>query len=106
MNLLKIGALAVIMQIYIFLFSYHGTKLMDAGYKVGNEISLMSWNEIKQHKLQKILILITLRSQKAVGIKAGKFFFINFKSYVEALNTIISYISVLRVLLIEKERWK
>jgi len=55
---------------------------------------------------KKKLILITLRSQKAVGIKAGKFFFINFKSYVEALNTIISYISVLRVLLIEKERWK
>lgn len=98
--------LAILIQVYVFLFSYYGTKLMDAGYKVGDEISLMSWNEIKQHKLQKFLILITLRSQRAVGIKAGKFFFVNFKSFVEGMNIIVSYISVLRVLLIEKEKWK
>lgn len=106
MILVKIGSLAIFLQIYLFLFSYYGTKLMDAGYKVGDEISSMSWNDIKQHKLQKFLILITLRSQRAVGIKAGKFFFVNFKSFVEALNTIISYISVLRVVLIEKGKWK
>lgn len=100
--LMKIGALCFVMKVNLFLFSFFGTKLMEESLSVSAEAASLSWFNIKSSRLQKYLTLIILRSQQPTGISAGKFCFITFKTYSEVLNTIVSYFSILRVLLVEK----
>lgn len=94
-----IGAFFLVINIHLFVMSFVGTKLMEQSLSIGVEITQISWYNIKSAKLQKYLTLIILRSYRLTGIKAGKFFFINFRTYTEALNAIVSYFSVLRAVL-------
>lgn len=81
------------------MFSYFGTKLMNESAGVLTEISNLPFYNIRSTTIQKYLILIILRSQQPIGITAGKFYHINFKSFLEASNIILKYFAVLRTVL-------
>lgn len=87
------------MQKDLFMFSYFGTKLMDESAGVVTEICNLPFYNIRSTKIQKYLILIILRSQQSIGITAGKFYHINFKSFSESSRTILRYFAVLRTVL-------
>ena len=91
-----------IIQSNAFMFSYFGTKLMEESAAVGEEIANLPWYNIKSKSIQKYLILIQLRAQKPVGITAGKFYFISFKSFTESCNTIYNYFAILQTILENK----
>lgn len=101
--LLKFGLLLLTMQVNLFLFSLYGTKLSQASLSIAEDISNLSWINMRSTKLQKYLTLIILRSQRMEGIKAGKFCFVNFKTYSNVCSEIVSYFSILRVLLLERK---
>lgn len=100
--LMRVISFCWVINWHLFLFSYFGTMLMEESLSVGVEVSQVSWYNIASVKQRKSLILIILRSQRLTGIKAGRFSFITLQTYIEALNVIISYFSVLRALLVER----
>ncbi|KAG5676149.1 hypothetical protein PVAND_005999 [Polypedilum vanderplanki] len=89
--------------IILFLFSYFGSKLMNNSLDVSTRIGNISWYNVKSRNVQKYFILMMLRAQRKEGIKAGKFYFITFSSFLEAMNAIISYFSVLKALVLGKK---
>lgn len=72
---------------------------MEESAGVVTEISNLPFYNIRSTKIQKYLILIILRSQQPIGITAGKFYHINFKSFSESSRTIFRYFAVLRTVL-------
>lgn len=81
------------------MFSYFGTKLMEESAGIDTEISNLPFYNIRSTKVQKYLILILLRSQQPIGITAGKFYYINFKSFSQCTSIILKYFTVIRTVL-------
>nr|QGW50702.1 odorant receptor 4 [Propsilocerus akamusi] len=86
----------VVVQSLLILFSYFGSKLQDESEAVGMEIYDLPWYNLpRDPKIKRYLMLIMMRSQRAINITAGKFYPVTLKSYYEALCSAYSYCTVL-----------
>lgn len=103
MVVLKLGGSILMLQFYLFLFSFHGTRIMEANFQVASEISQIDWFDMRSMRLRKYLIIIMCMGQRRIGIKIGGFCFVTLATYSEIVNSIVSYFSVLRGLLIDKK---
>lgn len=100
--LLRTTRFLMIMQLLLFLFSFFGSKLMANSSDIATRLANISWYQLKSKNVKKYFILMILRAQQREGIRAGKFFYITFQSFLDSMNCIVSYFSVLRALVFGK----
>lgn len=98
--IVKLVFLLLMLMFNLFLFSLLGTRLMEANFRISYKISQLNFANMNKISLRKYLIIILIMSQKKIGIKIGKFCYVTLETYREIVNTMISYFSVLRELLI------
>ncbi|XP_076235028.1 uncharacterized protein LOC143179598 [Calliopsis andreniformis] len=83
--------------VQLFAYSYIGDYFKSQIEGIGYSAYSCSWYTLPRHSARDI-ILVLVKSQKPIYLKAGKFFIINMETYMNILKTSMSYLSVLRVM--------
>ncbi|KAG5666902.1 hypothetical protein PVAND_014909 [Polypedilum vanderplanki] len=78
-----------------FMQCYFGQFLIDASENVAKEIYNCGWENWKDLKMKKLLIVVIERSQKAENLKIWKFGNISMEQFTMVLNTAYNYMSFL-----------
>ncbi|KAL0127099.1 hypothetical protein PUN28_005418 [Cardiocondyla obscurior] len=80
--------------IHLFWFSFEGQKLIDHSLQMSDKIYNSSWYEVSASS-QKLIILVMMRSTRPSVLSAGKIFIFSLESFTTALQTSMSYFTVL-----------
>ncbi|XP_054010105.1 uncharacterized protein LOC128893273 [Hylaeus anthracinus] len=82
----------------LFAYSYVGEYLKNQMEDIGYSAYCSTWYNIPS-KLSRDIVFVLLRSQRLVQLKAGQFFVVNIATYMSIVRISISYLSVLRVMI-------
>ncbi|XP_076375598.1 uncharacterized protein LOC143258931 [Megalopta genalis] len=90
-----VAAIMAQLFVYSYVLEYLKTQFEGVGYCV----YCSKWFNIPR-KLSLDMVFFLMRSQKPVLLKAGNFIFINLETFMSILKTSMSYLSVLRVMVV------
>lgn len=84
----------------LFIYSYVGEYLRNQMEQVGYAAYASAWYDFPI-SWRKDLVILLMRSQQLVEIAAGYFFPVNMRTFMNIVKTSLSYLSVLRVVLLQ-----
>jgi hypothetical protein len=65
---------------------------------------MFPWYETDMKFSKKYMVLISLMAQQKIGIRAGGFYYINYQSFAEVVNTAYNYFTILQTVLFENKK--
>ena len=95
----KTALLVCTLLTQLFAYSYVGDYLKEQMEGIGYSAYCCRWYDLPR-QLSKDIIFILMRSQDPVHLKAGDFFVVNMETYMSILKTSMSYLSILRVMIV------
>ncbi|XP_043275205.1 odorant receptor 9a-like [Venturia canescens] len=93
-ELIRFVSFAVAQIFRLYLLSVPGQKIMDHSTSIFDYAYSVNWHDLTP-KLQKLFILIMIRSLRPCHITAGKIYFITMENYSAILRTSMSFFTVL-----------
>ncbi|CAL7938187.1 unnamed protein product [Xylocopa violacea] len=84
--------------VQLLVYSYVGDYLNRRMESVGNTVYSCSWYDLPS-SVAKDIVYVIMRAQDPVQLSAGNFFIVNLETYMSILKTSVSYLSVLRLLM-------
>ncbi|KAK0081781.1 hypothetical protein PV325_011573 [Microctonus aethiopoides] len=93
-QMIKYSMFACAQMLHLFFDCYLSQQLTDKSSAIQEHITLSNWYKMPL-KTQKLVIMVTLRSQKPCRLTAGKIIFLSMETFALIMKTAASYFTVL-----------
>ncbi|EJY57872.1 AAEL017534-PA [Aedes aegypti] len=97
-DIVVIASMMFVLQYTVFLifsFSMLGAELMEESARVSEAVYNTHWYMRKATE-SRLLLFIMMRTNRPVGIRAAKFFFVNRSTFADAMKTAFSYFTIMQ----------
>nr|QAB43888.1 olfactory receptor OR9 [Oedaleus asiaticus] len=92
--LVKLQGYLIVVVYEIFMYCWFGDDVMYQNSRLATSVYTCGWPGAPQ-KLQKALLIILIRSQRPLGVTAGKFYRVTRETFVSLMKASYSYYALL-----------